>query len=162
TSIRAGIIKLATDVEGLTPGIELALRAGARAHRATGVLISTHTAVKHRTGEMQQRIFKEEGVDLSRVVIGHSGDSRDLDYLKGLMEAGSFTGMARFGLTFSTIDTHPDLAGRIDTVAQLCKAGYAERMVLSHDASCCHEGFPANHTILENNRDWHLLFISDT
>jgi phosphotriesterase-related protein len=162
TGVKAGIIKLATDVEGLTPGIEMALRAGARAHRATGVPISTHTAVKHHTGDIQQRIFREEGVDLSRTIIGHSGDSRDLDYLKRLMENGSYIGMDRFGLTHSSVDSHPDLDGRVATVAALCKAGYAERMVISHDASCCHEGFPPDHAILRNNRDWHLFFISDS
>jgi phosphotriesterase-related protein len=30
----------------------------------------------------QQRIFREEGVDLSRVVIGHSGDTTDIEYLR--------------------------------------------------------------------------------
>jgi phosphotriesterase-related protein len=98
TGIRAGIIKLATHEEGVTPAIEKMLRAGARTQRATGVPISTHTDVFSRRGEDQQRIFAEEGVDLSRVIIGHSGDSTDLDYLKGLMARGSTIGMDRFGI----------------------------------------------------------------
>ena len=69
-------------------------RAGAARGRAgtprTGVPISTHTHAATRRGLDQQRIFAEEGVDLTRVVIGHSGDSTDLDYLEELIGAGSY------------------------------------------------------------------------
>src|SRR5262249_28951143 len=98
TGIRAGIIKCATDTAGVTPAIETVLRASARAHRATGVPISTHTYAAGKMGLEQQRIFREEGVDLSRVVIGHSGDSEDLEYLGALIGAGSTIGMDRFGI----------------------------------------------------------------
>ncbi|MHB8574697.1 MAG: phosphotriesterase family protein [Dehalococcoidia bacterium] len=137
TGVRAGIIKLATDKDGLTPPIEKMLRAGARTQRATGAPISTHTDVATRRGEDQQRIFAEEGVDLSRVVIGHSGDSTDLDYLRGLIDRGSYIGMDRFGL-----EQMCSFEDRVNTVAELCRQGYAERMVLSHDASCDFGMFP--------------------
>ena len=68
TSIKAGIIKCATDKLGVTPNIDRILRAVAAAHRASGVPITTHTDVATRNGLEQQRIFAEEGVDLSRVV----------------------------------------------------------------------------------------------
>jgi predicted metal-dependent phosphotriesterase family hydrolase len=61
------------------------LRASARAHKATGVPISTHTWAAGRSGDAQQAIFAQEGVDLRRVIIGHSGDTDDLTYLRGLM-----------------------------------------------------------------------------
>jgi len=65
---------------------------------ATGSLLGTARGIAGRTGEAQQAIFAQEGVDLSRVIIGHSGDSEDLRYLRGLMERGSTIGMDRFGL----------------------------------------------------------------
>ena len=98
SGVKAAIIKCATDTAGVTPVIENILRASARAQKATGVPISTHTWAAGRTGEAQQAIFAQEGVDLSRVIIGHSGDSDDLRYLRGLMERGSTIGMDRFGL----------------------------------------------------------------
>ena len=98
SGVKAAIIKCATDTAGVTPVIDNILRASARAQKATGVPISTHTWAAGRTGEMQQAIFAQEGVDLSRVIIGHSGDSEDLGYLRGLMERGSTIGMDRFGL----------------------------------------------------------------
>jgi phosphotriesterase-related protein len=131
TGVRAGILKCATGERGVTPDVERVLRAVARAHRATGVPITTHTDAARRNGLDQQRIFAEEGVDLSRVVIGHSGDTDDLDYLRRLMDAGSTIGMDRFG-----IDTLLPFERRVATVAALCAEGYRDRMVLSHDAAC--------------------------
>src|SRR5581483_11816007 len=75
TSTKAAFIKCATDVAGVTPDVEMVLRAAARAHRRTGVPIMTHSYPPNGSGLEQQRIFAEEGVDLGRVQIGHSGDT---------------------------------------------------------------------------------------
>jgi phosphotriesterase-related protein len=131
TGVRAGILKCATDEAGVTRGVERVLRAVARAHRQTGVPISTHTHAGSERGLDQQRIFAEEGVDLSRVVIGHSGDTTDLAYLEKLAGAGSYLGMDRFGL-----DMFLGFEERVDTVAALCRRGLAGQVVLSHDAGC--------------------------
>ena len=96
-----------------------------------------HTNVHNRGGETVQRVLREEGVDLSRVVVGHSGDSTDLDYLRGLADAGSILGMDRFG-----IDALLPTDERISTVVRLCEEGYADRMVLAQDASCYIDWFP--------------------
>jgi phosphotriesterase-related protein len=131
SGIKAAIIKCATDTAGVTPVIENILRASARAQKATGVPISTHTWAAGRVGETQQAIFAQEGVDLRRVIIGHSGDSEDLKYLRGLMERGSTIGMDRFGL-----DNFLPTEKRVEVLARLCAEGYAPKMVLSHDANC--------------------------
>jgi phosphotriesterase-related protein len=131
TGVKAAILKCATDEPGMTPGVERSLRAVARAHRQTGVPISTHTHARTRRGLEQQNLFREEGVDLSRVVIGHSGDTTDIEYLEELVAAGSYLGMDRFG-----IDTILSLEDRVNTVATMCQRGHAGKMVLSHDAAC--------------------------
>jgi phosphotriesterase-related protein len=131
SGVKAAIIKCATDTAGVTPVIENVLRASARAQKATGVPISTHTWAAGRSGEAQQAIFAQEGVDLRRVIIGHSGDSADLRYLRGLMERGSTIGMDRFGL-----DQYLPTEKRVEVLARLCAEGYAGKMVLSHDANC--------------------------
>ena len=153
TGVRAGILKCATDEPGLTPGVERVLRAVAQAHRATGVPITTHTHAHTRRGLEQQRIFAEEGVDLSRVIIGHSGDTTDLGYLEELIAAGSYLGMDRFGL-----DNILSFEDRVDTVARLCERGHAGKMVLAHDASCYIDWLPeaALPVVLPN---WHYLHI---
>src|SRR5919198_4930367 len=131
SGVKAAIIKCATDTAGVTPVIEKVLRASARAQKATGVPISTHTWAAGRSGEAQQAIFAQEGVDLTRVIIGHSGDSEDLGYLRGLMDRGSTIGMDRFGL-----DNYLSTEKRVAVIARLCAEGYAGKMVLSHDANC--------------------------
>ena len=50
SGVKAAIIKCATDTAGVTPVIENILRASARAQKATGVPISTHTWAAGRTG----------------------------------------------------------------------------------------------------------------
>jgi phosphotriesterase-related protein len=130
TTIRAGIIKCALDRAGLTPAAEEVLRACAIAHRETGVPISTHTWAEGRLGAIQQRVFEREGVNLEKVVIGHSGDSEDLDYLRGLMRRGSIIGMDRFGLESILPDKR-----RAEVVAILAAEGFADRMTLSQDAN---------------------------
>jgi phosphotriesterase-related protein len=134
--------------------VERVLRAVAQAHRATGAPITTHTQAASRRGLEQQKIFAEEGVDLTRVVIGHSGDTDDLDYLEELIANGSLLGMDRFG-----IDGLLTTDKRVAVIAELCRRGYADRMVLSHDASCYLDWIPGE-LPFANMPNWHYLHIS--
>jgi phosphotriesterase-related protein len=153
TGVKAAILKCATDEPGMTPGVERSLRAVAHAHRQTGVPISTHTHARTRRGLEQQKLFREEGVDLSRVVIGHSGDTTDIEYLEELVAAGSYLGMDRFG-----IDTILSFEDRVNTLAAMCRRGHAAKMVLSHDAACFNDWLPERDLphILPN---WNYLHI---
>jgi hypothetical protein len=153
TGVRAAMLKCATDEPGVTPGVERVLRAVAQAHRQTGVPISTHTHAQFtRRGLEQQRIFEEEGVDLSRVVIGHSGDTTDIEYLEELIARGSYLGMDRFG-----IDTLLPFEDRVRPWPQLCERGHADKMVLSHDAACFNDWIPERAAPAFPN--WHYLHI---
>jgi len=104
------------------------------------------------------RIFREEGADLSKVVIGHAGDTNDLDYLTELADAGVLLGMDRFGL-----DLFNPTAERVKTIAALASRGYAASMVLAHDANCFIDYFGGVHddvraAVMPN---WHYEHISD-
>lgn len=128
TGVRAAILKCATDEAGVTPGIERVLRAVAVAHRETGVPITTHTNGEH--GDRQQDIFESEGVDLTRVIIGHSDESKSIDYLERIMSRGSYIGLDHFGVEVVPFEQ------RVDLLMQLLERGHAEQIVLSHDAPC--------------------------
>ena len=130
TGVNAAILKCVTDAAGLTRDVERVLRSVAQAHRETGAPITTHTHVGTKRGLDQQRVFAEEGVDLSRVIIGHSGDTDDYAYLEELIANGSYLGMDRFGLETVSFEK------RVEIVAEMCHRGHADRMVLSHDTSC--------------------------
>jgi phosphotriesterase-related protein len=155
TGVKAGIIKCATDEPGVTPDVERILRASAKAHRRTGVPISTHTHAASQVGLKQQDVFESEGVDLGRVVIGHSGDTEDTGYLKTICDRGSFIGMDRFG-----IDIFLEMDKRVATVVKMCEMGYAGQMVLSHDASC-HFGWTDPPLIKKLVPNWHFNHIPD-
>ena len=154
TGIKAAVIKCATDRPGVTPDVERVLRACAKTHVQTGAPITTHTFAASKCGLDQQAIFKSEGVDLGRVVIGHCGDSDDLSYLEEIIANGSIIGMDRFG-----IDGYQTTAKRVEVVAEMCARGYADRMVLSHDASCYLDWIPGE-IPPSTMPHWHYLHIS--
>jgi len=152
TGVRAGMLKCAIDEPGLTPGVERVMRAVARTHLATGCPITVHTHPGTRQGLVVQRVMAEEGVDPGAVVLGHSGDSDDVDHLSALAEAGFWLGMDRFGINLETT-----FEARADTVVELCRRGYAERMVLSHDAACYIDWIDPD--ALAFLPQWHYLHI---
>jgi phosphotriesterase-related protein len=130
TGVRAGMLKVVTDLPGMTDDVQRVMQAAAAAHRRTGVPITTHTHAPSRNGRDQLLFFVDHGVAPERLVIGHCGDSVDLDYLRGLMDAGATIGMDRFGMEHVLPDKD-----RLETVLTLLGEGYADRMVLSHDAA---------------------------
>lgn len=136
TQMRAAVLKCATDRFGMTKDCERVVRAVAQAHLQTGALVSTHSNASHRSGLEQQRVLREEGVSLERVLIGHCGDTADLDYLRQLLDAGSSIGLDRFGL-----DYYLPHEARLRVVQALVAEGYGGQLVLSHDASCHHIGY---------------------
>jgi phosphotriesterase-related protein len=75
-----------------------------------------------------------------------------------LMDAGSVIGMDRFG-----IDAVLDFESRVATVVSLCERGYADRMVLSHDASCFIDFFDPDLTATREAimPNWHYTHIHD-
>jgi len=132
TGIKAGIIKVANDMGGVTVEGEIILRAAARAQKATGVPISTHTWAPERVGEQQVRIFEDEGVDLTRVYVGHSNDTTDIGYLTGLLEKGVWIGLDR------NPGSRPELPNwqtRTETTYKLIEAGFVDHIMLGHDWS---------------------------
>jgi phosphotriesterase-related protein len=155
SQIKAALIKIATDEYGFTADLERVFAAAARVHLQTGVPITTHTSAKKKGGLDQQAFLKKHGVDLTRVIIGHCGDSNDFDYLMQVADAGSIIGMDRFG-----IDSYNSPENRIATVAEMCRRGYADRMILSHDASV----FSVNTEPQHRARlfpNWHYNYVSD-
>lgn len=157
TGVKAAFLKCAVDAPGLTPGVERILRAVAGTHRETGAPVTVHTESSIHAGRTVVDILGREGVDLTKVVIGHAGDSNDLDYLMELADTGAILGMDRFGL-----DVINPTEKRVATIASLCERGYADRIVLSHDASCFIDWFgPDPATVPEMQPNWHFRHISD-
>jgi phosphotriesterase-related protein len=147
------MLKCAIDEPGLTPGVERIMRAVAKAHLVTGTPVTVHTHPETRQGLVVQRVMAEEGVAPTAVVLGHSGDSTDADHLSALAEAGFWLGMDRFGINLATT-----FEARADVVVEMCRRGYAERMVLAHDAACYIDWIDPN--VLPFLPQWHYLHIA--
>ncbi|MFG3442821.1 phosphotriesterase [Nonomuraea sp. NPDC047897] len=154
TGVKAAMLKCATDRAGMTPGCERVFRAVAEAHLETGAPITTHSHSGTRGGLEQQRLLASLGVDLTRVVIGHAGDSTDVAYLEELVAGGSYLGMDRFG-----IDTISPFEDRVAIVAEMCARGHADRMVLGHDSYCFNDRFDAE-VVRRRHPGYHLLHVS--
>jgi phosphotriesterase-related protein len=137
TGVRPGVIKAASEGEGMTPFQEKVFRAAARASKRTGVPVTTHSDARHRGGEQQAKIFEEEGLDPQMVCIGHSDESTDFDYLAGLARRGYtlgvdhlFYGLPSMGGGTNGISTWQD---RAVMVKKLIDAGLNNRILLAND-----------------------------
>jgi phosphotriesterase-related protein len=134
TGIKPGIIKVATQAHRIAPYEEMVLRAAARAAKATGTPITTHTD-EGTMGREQLDILASEGLDARRVIVGHSCGTADLRYHVELLDRGCTLGFDRFGLEI----IQPD---RLRTAALigLLGIGFEKQLVLSHDSVWCWRG----------------------
>lgn len=156
TDIKAGILKCAADFEGVTPALELMARAVSRAHLATDLPIMVHSYPTGQVARRQIEIFREEGVDLTRVKIDHSNDTTDTEYLKWILDQGCYLGLDRYpGHLVS-----PYM--RTVTMKSLIDMGYGDRLCPSHDCICLHihkerDGvIPQEHEFTRSNVDQYL------
>jgi phosphotriesterase-related protein len=157
TGIKAGILKCAADFEGVTAPLETMARAVARAHVETGLPIMVHSYPTGHVARRQIAIFREEGVDLTKVKIDHSNDTTDTEYLKWILDQGCFLGLDRYpGRLVSPQE-------RTRTLKRLIDDGYGDRLCPSHDCICLHihneraDGtIPQEHDFTKGNPDQYL------
>jgi phosphotriesterase-related protein len=155
TGIKAALIKCATGKDHITEYEEKCLRAAARASNRTGAPITTHTD-DGTMGREQLDIFESEGVDLHKVIIGHSCGSADLRYHTDMLDRGCYLGFDRFGLEF----LHPDRL-RLASLIGLLGVGFDRQIVLSHDSVACilGRGLGLPPEIMETIKNWEPTHI---
>jgi len=157
---KAAFLKCAADAAGVTENVEKIHRACARASVQTGAPIMAHSRPASDTGPRQIDIFEEEGVDLRRVQIAHTGDTDDLDYIERVLDRGVFIGLDRYGLEmFLPIDR------RNATFAELLRRGHADRLHVSQDYCATIDWFPpeAQQAMLDGGliRNWSMTLVFD-
>ena len=127
TDIKAGILKSASDMEGVTVQGEIVLRAIARAHHQTQVPIMLHTYSPGQVARRQLSILKEENVAMNRIKVDHNLSNTDVEYHTWVLDQGCYLSMDSFpGMGTS-------LMARIKTMKALMDAGYGDRLCPSHD-----------------------------
>jgi phosphotriesterase-related protein len=153
TGIKAGVIKVATGPHQITPYERNVLIAAARTHKATGAPITTHTD-EGTMGREQLAILTDEGVDPTRVIIGHSCGSADLRYHVDLLDRGAYLGFDRFGLEL----LHPDRL-RLAALIGLLGIGLERQIVLSHDSVWCWRGRPLPIPVAQLAPKWDPRYV---
>ncbi len=134
TGVKAAFLKCCVEEHGLVGDIPRILSAVALAALETGAPVMVHTNASAKTGLLALDALTKDGVDPTRIVIAHAGDSNDLDYLRALAGTGAWLGCDRFNIPFF----NPD-ADRIETLTKLVAEGYAGQIHLSHDAACFYD-----------------------
>ncbi|MEP7294241.1 MAG: esterase [Chloroflexota bacterium] len=136
TSSRAGFIKVALSDTGPTALEVRSLQAAARASRATGAVIASHT-IGGAAARREIAILTEAGHDLHRFIWVHAHTEPDTQIHIEAAKQGVWLEFDAVG----AVDWHPQDA-LLESVLALLEAGYAGNLLLSHDAGWYNPGEP--------------------
>jgi phosphotriesterase-related protein len=127
---RPGIIgEIGADAYYVSPAEERVHRAAARAQKATGLAVTTHT-IACPLGLQQLDIFAEEGADLRRVIIGHCDSYPFIDYHEAVLKRGAY---AQFDLVRGLPGYEYETKTQVRLICELTNRGYLRQLLLSHD-----------------------------
>jgi len=131
TGIKAGVIKLASSRDEITPYEKAFFKAAAKISKKMGTPIITHTQ-EGKQGPEQAELLISEGADPKHIMIGHMGGNTDIDYHLRVLDKGVYIAFDRFGI--QGIVGAPLDNRRVACVAGLLALGYANKILLSHDS----------------------------
>jgi phosphotriesterase-related protein len=149
TGVKAAFLKCAVEEHGLVGDVPRILAVVAAAALETGVPVMVHTNAPAKTGLLALDTLTKAGVDPTRIVIAHMGDSNDLDYLRAIADTGASLGCDRFNIEHF----NPD-ANRIETLTAILAEGYADRVHLGHDAACFFDFMVSNPYFADEHADY--------
>ena len=128
TDIKAEIIgEIGTSYNVWTETEKKVFEAVVMAHKETNKPITTHTSIG-TLGHEQVDFFKQQNVDLNRVVIGHVDLTGDADYVLKMLREGVY-------VEFDTVGKEsymPDRT-RAEMLKKIQDAGYIDHVFLSMD-----------------------------
>ncbi len=126
--VKAGMIgEIGTSKNAMTETERKVFDAAVLAARETGMPIYTHTTLGTYAPE-QAAYFREAGLDLSRIVLGHIDLSGDLDYIRRVLDYGVTVGFDTVGKN----NYFPD-EKRVEFLLALEAEGRMDQIVLSED-----------------------------
>ena len=141
TDIRAGVIGEIGTGKNPTKNEEKVLCAAAVASVKTGYPIHVHTSLYERNGLWVVKLLRGMGVAEKKICIDHIDVKLQPDYIEELLDFGVYVEFDNFGKEFyisartAGILTERfayDLE-RAKVVSELCKKGFAERILLAND-----------------------------
>ena len=151
TPYRAGGIKIATGQESVTPRPsplgpngrhvheveDKVIRAAAHAATQVGCGINTHIDPMDfevtNPGREQLEILDEEGMDLSRVIIGHAFVPPQVDMMREILKMGANVQLDHIGIPWRVGSAEELDESMANALIELIEDGYLDRIVLSFD-----------------------------
>ncbi len=124
TGVKPEFLKCATNDRGVTPLNEKSVETMAIVQRETNLPLFAHNYHALKTPYEQIKIFEKNKVNMSKVIIGHSSDSDDIDYLEDFLRLGCFLGFDRI---------YRDCLRVAKTICKLVERGWEDKLLLSHD-----------------------------
>lgn len=129
TPYRAGVVKIAGDVDGLTPIQEKVFAAAAAAHVQTGVPILTHCE-GGTAGPLQAQFLIDRGVRPANIVLSHTDKVVDRGYQREIFSSGA---MVEYDQGFRW---QPGVEnGTLTLLGWAFEDGFGDRVVLGMDAA---------------------------
>lgn len=123
TPVLPGMLKCATGVSGITPINATYLKTMAIVQRKTSLPLFVHCSHSVKTAPAQLDLLLESGADASKIIIGHTSDSDDIEYLTSILERGVYIGFDRlYGFD-----------SQAETLIKLLDLGYGDKILLSRD-----------------------------
>lgn len=155
SGVKAGVIKVGTGKNSITPYEEMILEAAVMAQRDTGAPIITHTEAG-TMGPQQAEFLIDKGADVKRLLIGHMCGNANLMYHTEVLNRGPYIAFDRFGFEAAFPDTL-----RMGAVIGLIGLGYEQKIMLSHDCVIKWLGreFPLPEQALPRVRNWGITHI---
>ncbi|UJW86341.1 phosphotriesterase family protein [Devosia sp. SL43] len=124
TGVRAAWIKISAGDDGITPIEARILRAAARAGKATGAVIGSHT-IKGRVVMDQLDIIEAEGYTASRFISIHTQAEPDFEMHKVVAGRGAW-------VEYDNLGWVPDEES-VPRILRALEAGLGGQLLLSHD-----------------------------
>jgi phosphotriesterase-related protein len=131
--VRPGFIKTAVHPEPLKPVQQKIIRAAAIASRTTGLTIATHTGVAVAAHQILD-ILEQEEVPPNKWIFVHAQNEPDPEEVLTVARRGAWIELD--GLREDTADEH------WRRLSLLLDAGFADRVLLSHDSGVYRVGEP--------------------
>ena len=129
-SVNAGVIKAAVEYEEISPFDKNLLKAYAITQKNLGFPIVLHTNARNKNALAALEILLSEGVSPSAITVGHLSDTEDFGYINGIAKLGCFVGLDRM----YAHTTEEYISKKLDCINSLCEKGYADKILVSHDA----------------------------
>lgn len=127
SGVRAGVIKVGTSLNEITPAERRMIRAAAVAQQAVGAPIITHTT-EGTAGMDQVRELDAAGADLSRVCVGHLDRRLDWEVHSEIALTGVFLGFDQISK-----ERHQPDQERARFISRLVAEGFGAQVLLGCD-----------------------------